>query len=71
MAARVVKRGKTPNMVLDESTPEKKVAVKVIDRWSVVHDDQRYVKGETVTVPESIVQEWTSSGYVERVTGKT
>lgn len=24
------------------------------DRWSVVHDDQRYVKGDTVTVPEAV-----------------
>ena len=41
--------------------------MKVIDRWSVVHDDHRYVKGDTVTVPEAVAQEWEDSGYVERV----
>ncbi|MEE2855639.1 MAG: hypothetical protein VX424_23645 [Actinomycetota bacterium] len=55
-------------MVIDgEQAPEKQVTVKVIDRWSVVHDDQRYVKGDSVTVPESVAQEWEASGYVERV----
>ena len=67
MTARVVKRGKAPTMIVDEPAPEKQVKVKVIDRWSVVHDDQRYAKGDTLTVPESVAQEWEQSGYVERV----
>ena len=67
MTARVIKRGKAPNMIVDEPTPEKQVKVKVIDRWSVVHHDQRYVKGDTLTAPESVAQEWERSGYVERV----
>ncbi|WP_156660959.1 hypothetical protein [Mycobacterium sp. 852002-51163_SCH5372311] len=49
---------------------DKQVKVKVIDRWRVVHDDKPYVKGQTVTVPESVAAEWERSGYVERVTGK-
>lgn len=68
MAARVIKRGKAENVVIDGApAPEKQVTVKVIDRWSVVHDDQRYVKGDSVSVPESVAQEWEDSGYVERV----
>jgi hypothetical protein len=49
---------------------DKQVKVKVIDRWSVVHDDKRYVKGQTVTVPEAVAAEWERSRWVERVTGK-
>ena len=49
---------------------DKQVKVRVSDRWRVVHDDKAYVKGETVTVPESVAQEWERSGYVERITGK-
>jgi hypothetical protein len=48
--------------------PEKTVKVKVIDRWRVVHDGKAYVKGDTLTVPESVAQEWQGSGYVEPVT---
>jgi len=57
MTARVIKRGKAPTVIVDEPAPEKLVKVKVVDRWSVVHDDQRYVKGDTLTVPESVAQE--------------
>lgn len=32
MAARVIKRGTIPNVLLDEPTPEKQVKVEVIDR---------------------------------------
>lgn len=64
-------RGKEPNVILEEPTPEKQLKVKVIDGWSVVHDDQRYVKGDTVKVPEALAQEWERSRWVERVTGKT
>jgi len=59
-------------MILEEQlVPEKKVKVKVIDRWSVVHDGKRYVKGDELTVPEDVAQEWERNGYVERVTGKS
>jgi hypothetical protein len=52
-------------------TPEKKVKVRVSDRWRVFHDGESYVKGDTLTVPENVAQEWERSGYVERVTGKS
>lgn len=50
---------------------DKQVKVKVIDRWRVVHDGKPYLKGDTLTVPESVAQEWERSGYVERVTAKS
>ncbi|WP_156661044.1 hypothetical protein [Mycobacterium sp. 852002-51163_SCH5372311] len=40
----------------------------MIDPWRVVYDDKPYVKGETVTVPESVAAEWERSRWVERVT---
>jgi hypothetical protein len=57
---------------VEELMTEKQVKVKVIDRWRVVHpgDGTAHVKGDTLTVPESLAQGWESSGYVERVTGK-
>ncbi|HWY01780.1 MAG TPA: hypothetical protein VNY55_18445 [Mycobacterium sp.] len=71
LMVRVIKRGQ-PNMILEEQLmPEKKVKVRVSDRWRVVHDGESYVKGDEVTVPEDVAQEWESSGYVERVTGKS
>jgi len=39
----------------------------VIDRWRAVHDGRPYVKGETVTVPESVAAEWERAHWVERV----
>jgi hypothetical protein len=30
-----------------------------------------YVKGDTLTVPEHLAQEWQDYGYVERVAGKS
>ena len=50
---------------------DKQVKVRVSDRWRVVHDGKVYTKGDTVTVPENVAQEWERSGYVERVTDKT
>lgn len=50
---------------------DKQVKLRVSNRWRVVHDDKPYVKGETVTVPESVAVEWERSGYVERVSSKT
>jgi hypothetical protein len=59
-------------MILDNNVTEpKQIKVRVSDRWRVVHDGKPYVKGETVTVPESVTQEWERSGYFERVTGKS
>jgi hypothetical protein len=45
--------------------------MRVSDRWRVVHADKAYHKGDTLTVPENVAQEWERSGYVERVTGKS
>lgn len=50
--------------------PEKTINVRVSDRWRVVHDGKAYAKGETLTVPEHLAQEWEQSRWVERVTGK-
>ena len=47
---------------------EKTVKVRVSDRWRVVHDDKPYIKGDELTVPENVAQEWEQSGWVERVT---
>jgi hypothetical protein len=43
------------------------VKVKVIDRWSVVHDDQRYVKGDELTVPQHVADEWERNRWIEKV----
>jgi hypothetical protein len=29
------------------------------------------IKGDMLTVPENVAQEWERSGYVERITGKS
>jgi hypothetical protein len=58
-------------MIMEKNMPEKQVGVRVSDRWRVVHDDKPYTKGDTLTVPENVAQEWERSGYVERVTGKS
>jgi hypothetical protein len=63
---------KSANMITeDQLTPEKQIKVRVSDRWRVVHDGKPYVKGDEVTVPESVAQEWERNAYVERVTGKS
>jgi hypothetical protein len=64
---RVIKRAPADMILEEQSMPEKQIKVRVSDRWRVVHDDKAYVKGETLTVPESVAQEWERSGYVERV----
>jgi hypothetical protein len=58
-------------IITEDNMSEKTVKVKVIDRWRVGHDDKAHHKGDTLTVPEKIAQEWEHSGYVERVTGKS
>jgi hypothetical protein len=49
---------------------DKTVKVKVSDRWRVVNpeDDSVHVKGDTLSVPEKLAEEWERSGWVERVT---
>jgi hypothetical protein len=51
----------------DNIMPEKTVKVRVSDRWSVVHEDKRYVLDDELTVPENVAQEWERSRWVERV----
>lgn len=65
----LIKRG-GPDMVKDDK-PNKPVKVRVSDKWSVAHDGKRYVKGDTVTVPEATAQEWELNHWVERVTTKS
>ena len=50
---------------------ERQIKVRVSDRWRVVHDGKPYVKGDTLTVPENVVQEWEQSRWVERVSTKS
>lgn len=49
---------------------EKTVKVRVSDRWRVVHDGKPHTKGDTLSVPESVAQDWERNRWVERVTGK-
>ena len=63
--ARIIKRGDDPKVIKEEKSG-KSVKVKVVDRWAVVHEGKRYVKDDTVTVPESTADEWERSGWVER-----
>jgi hypothetical protein len=58
-------------VILEKAMPEKTVKVKVSDRWRVVHDGKPYVKGDMLSVPENVAQEWEQSGYVERVSDKS
>jgi hypothetical protein len=67
MAVSVIKKAPTSMILQEDSVPEKKVKVRVSDRWSVVHDDKRHVNGDELTVPEDVAAEWERSGYVERV----
>jgi hypothetical protein len=50
------------------TTSQKTVKVRVSDRWRVVHEDKPYHKGDTLTVPENVAQEWERARWVERVT---
>lgn len=64
---RIIKQG-DPKVIRDKKpVNEKHVKVKVSDRWAVVHDGERYVKGDTVTVPESVAENWELNHWVERV----
>ena len=54
-------------MILENKVSDKQVKVKVSDRWSVVHDGTRHVKGDTITVPEALADEWLRNHWVERV----
>ncbi|OBK12594.1 hypothetical protein A5636_11295 [Mycobacterium asiaticum] len=58
-------------MILEnKAMADKQIKVRVSDRWRVVHDGKPYIKGDTLTVPENVAQEWERSGWVERVTSK-
>ena len=63
--ARIIKQG-DPKVIVEDKSAEKPVKVKVIGRWSVVHEGRRYVQGDTVTVPESLADEWLRSHWVEK-----
>jgi hypothetical protein len=49
--------------------PEKTVKVRVSDRWRVVNPDdgKAHTKGDELSVPENVAEEWEKSGWVERV----
>jgi hypothetical protein len=57
-------------MILEDYVTEKNVKVKVVDRFSVAHDGKRHTKGDTLSVPEKVADEWERSRWVERVTSK-
>jgi hypothetical protein len=65
MAARMIK-------ATTEQQSNEPVKVKVIDRWRVVHpvDGTSHVKGDTLTVPQHVAEEWERCHWVERVTAK-
>jgi hypothetical protein len=71
MTVRVIKKAPASMILQEDSVPEKKVKVKVIDRWSVVHDDKRHVKDDELTVPEDVAVEWERNHWVERVSSKS
>jgi hypothetical protein len=52
-------------IITEDKMPEKTVKVRVSDRWRVVHDGKAYVKGDTLTVPENVAEEWERSRWVE------
>lgn len=59
-------------MILEaEDMIEKHIRVKVIDRWRVVHDGKAYTKGDQVSVPEKVADEWERNRWVERATAKS
>jgi hypothetical protein len=66
-----------PLQFMTKDTKEKKpvsdkpTKVRVSDRWQVIHDGKPYTKGDTLTVPEHLAEEWDRSRWVERVTQRT
>jgi hypothetical protein len=54
-----------------EQQSTKPVTVRVSDRWRVVHDGKPYVKGDTLTVPENVAEEWERCRWVERVSSQS
>jgi hypothetical protein len=67
MAASVIRKSPTNLITEDTLTEKKQVKVRVSDRWSIFHDDRRYVEGDELTVPEAVAAEWERSRWVERV----
>jgi hypothetical protein len=59
----------TDIVITEESMTEKTVKVKVSDRWRVVDPGtgEAHTKGDELSVPESVAEEWLRSGWVERV----
>lgn len=57
-------------MITENKVNEKQVKVRVSDRWRVVHNDKPYLKGDTLSVPEKVADEWERNRWVERVTAK-
>ncbi len=58
-------------MILENNVSETQIKVRVSDRWRVVHDGKPYVKGDELTVPENVTEEWERSRWVERVSSKS
>jgi hypothetical protein len=71
MAVRAIRKEPASMILEGQSMPEKTVKIRVSDRWRVVHDDKPYTKGDELTVPEDVAQEWERSRWVERVTTAT
>ena len=64
---RLIKQG-DPKVIKQDKPADKPVKVKVSDKWSVAHEGKRYVKGDTVTVPEHVAEDWERNHWVQRVT---
>jgi hypothetical protein len=60
-------------IIEDTAKPEKAVKVRVSDRWRVVNpvDGTAHIKGDTLTVPEHVAEEWERNRWVERVSSKS
>jgi hypothetical protein len=70
MGVAVIRKAPSNYVTEEQMAPAKTIKVKVIGRWSVVHDDQRYVQDDELSVPESTADEWLRSGWVEKVSAK-
>jgi hypothetical protein len=64
---KVIRKSPANLVTEDKLVPEKTIRVRVSDRWSVVHEDKRYVLDDELSVPENVAQEWERSRWVERV----
>jgi hypothetical protein len=71
MGVAVIKKAPASIVLESQLTPAKTVKVRVSDRWSVVHDDKRYVQDDELEVPEHVADEWERNHWVERVSSKS